>query len=95
MLLLYMVSYFVAIHPCSGILTPPHLICKANESYDGYYFECKAECNDDQNTVCGSDYVTYKNKCTMFKEACLNYGHDLLPNITVRYNGTCKGIFIY
>lgn len=47
---------------------------------------CKKSCPESENTVCGSNGITFPNHCELHRTACLEG-----KKISIKHDGTCKG----
>ena len=49
---------------------------------------CKKSCPEHENTVCGSNGMTFPNHCELHRTACLEG-----KKISIKHDGTCKGVY--
>ena len=71
---------------CSGT----HPVCRVQGS--NATCQCREQCPLDHNPVCGSDGITYENKCMLEVTACnLEDGGMFLGQLTYIGDGDCTG----
>ena len=79
-------SAFLEAVPCERECPAPYSRCLRREGSEEIC-ECIHDCPEVLEHVCGSDKVTYKNKCLLEKAACENN-----KEITIVKTGRCQGM---
>ena len=80
------VSWILILDPCTNIL------CHAGQECAivgrNAACNCKKSCPESENTVCGSNGITFPNHCELHRTACLEG-----KKISIKHDGTCKGVY--